>query len=48
MTAPTGPVAWAKVRGSENIPAPIIDPTTMEASAANERDRGFSDVMVAS
>ncbi|MNW22116.1 hypothetical protein D3C71_2234270 [compost metagenome] len=32
MTAPNGPVAPAKVRGSENIPAPIMPPTTIAVS----------------
>jgi hypothetical protein len=29
MTAPNGPVALAKVRGDEKLPAPIIPPTTI-------------------
>jgi hypothetical protein len=32
MTAPIGPVALAKVRGSEKMPAPIIPPTTIAVS----------------
>lgn len=35
MIAPNGPVAFAKMCGSENMPAPIIDQTTMEVRAAN-------------
>jgi hypothetical protein len=33
MIAPTGPVALAKVRGSEKIPAPTIPPTTIVVNA---------------
>jgi hypothetical protein len=29
INAPTTPVSWAKRRGSENTPAPTIDPTTI-------------------
>ncbi len=29
ITAPSGPVALAKVRGSEKIPAPTMPPTTI-------------------
>jgi hypothetical protein len=30
-SAPVTPVSWAKRRGSENTPAPTIDPTTIPA-----------------
>jgi hypothetical protein len=33
IIAPNGPVAVAKARGSEKMPAPTIDPTTMVVSA---------------
>ena len=36
MTAPRGPVACAKVLGSEKMPAPIIPPTTMAVSAIRD------------
>ena len=36
MMAPIGPVAPAKVRGSEKIPAPTIPPTTIIVSANRE------------
>ena len=36
MTAPIGPVAPAKVRGKENMPAPTMDPTTIPVSANRE------------
>ena len=36
MTAPIGPVALAKVRGSEKMPAPTMPPTTMAVSANSE------------
>jgi hypothetical protein len=29
ISAPVTPVSWAKRRGSENTPAPTIDPTTI-------------------
>src|SRR5215212_6097556 len=29
ISAPATPVSWAKRRGSENTPAPTIDPTTI-------------------
>jgi hypothetical protein len=29
ISAPYTPVSWAKRRGSENTPAPTIDPTTI-------------------
>jgi hypothetical protein len=32
MTAPKGPVAFAKVRGKEKIPAPTMPPTTIAVS----------------
>jgi hypothetical protein len=32
MAAPTGPVAFANVRGNEKMPAPIMPPTTMAVS----------------
>jgi hypothetical protein len=31
-TAPKGPVAFAKVRGKEKMPAPTIPPTTIAVS----------------
>ncbi len=33
MIAPSGPVAPAKVRGSEKMPAPTMPPTTIAVSA---------------
>jgi hypothetical protein len=36
MMAPIGPVAAPKVLGSEKMPAPTIDPTTIAVSANNE------------
>ena len=36
MTAPIGPVALANVRGSENMPAPTIPPTTIAVSAVRD------------
>jgi hypothetical protein len=36
MTAPIGPVAVAKVRGREKIPAPTIPPTTIVVNAKRE------------
>jgi hypothetical protein len=36
MTAPIGPVAFANVRGSENMPAPTIPPTTIAVSAVRD------------
>src|SRR5262245_45031032 len=36
MIAPKGPVALAKVLGSEKIPAPTIDPTTIAVNAQKE------------
>src|SRR5262245_30585861 len=50
MMAPNGPVAAAKVRGSEKMPAPTMDPTTMPASTGNENfcvDGDTDDVAVA-
>jgi hypothetical protein len=35
IIAPKGPVACPKVRGSEKIPAPIMDPTTIAVSVSN-------------
>ncbi|GAA3212068.1 hypothetical protein GCM10010468_31150 [Actinocorallia longicatena] len=35
ITAPNTPVAWAKFRGSENTPAPTIDPTTIAVRVGN-------------
>jgi hypothetical protein len=46
MMAPSGPVAFAKVRGSEKIPAPIIDPTTIEVKAKRENFCVDPDVIV--
>ena len=34
MTAPIGPVAPAKVRGREKMPAPTMPPTTIAVSIA--------------
>jgi hypothetical protein len=34
--APNGPVAMPKVRGSENIPEPTIEPTTIAVNANRE------------
>src|SRR5580698_6957889 len=36
MTAPYGPVAPAKVRGSEKMPAPTIPPTTIAVSCIRD------------
>ena len=36
MTAPNGPVALAKVRGSEKMPAPTMPPTTIAVRANSE------------
>ena len=36
MTAPIGPVALAKVRGSEKMPAPTIPPTTIAVSCIRD------------
>jgi len=36
MIAPKGPVAAANVRGSEKIPAPTIDPTTIAVNVERE------------
>ena len=36
MMAPNGPVAAPKVRGSENMPAPTIEPTTIAVNAGRE------------
>ncbi len=36
MMAPIGPVALAKVRGSEKMPAPIIPPTTIAVSCKRD------------
>src|SRR5262245_7107848 len=36
MIAPKGPVAAANVRGSEKIPAPTIDPTTIAVNVGRE------------
>ncbi|CQR24850.1 Uncharacterised protein [Yersinia enterocolitica] len=41
MSAPNPPVARPKVAGNENIPAPIIDPTTNEVRAG--KDNLFAD-----
>ena len=35
-SAPRGPVAPAKVRGSEKMPAPTMEPITMAVSATSE------------
>jgi hypothetical protein len=42
ITAPNGPVAVAKVRGSEKIPAPIIPPTTIVVKANKENFCGVT------
>src|SRR5215831_962043 len=36
ISAPNGPEAIAKVRGSENIPAPTMPPTTMAVSNGSD------------
>jgi hypothetical protein len=36
IIAPNGPVATPKARGSEKIPAPTIEPTTIMVSANSE------------
>ena len=36
MTAPSGPVALAKVRGSEKMPAPTMPPTTIAVSCIRD------------
>ena len=36
MTAPNGPVAPAKVRGSEKMPAPTIPPTTIAVNCSRD------------
>ena len=36
MTAPSGPVALANVRGSEKMPAPTIPPTTIAVSCIRD------------
>jgi hypothetical protein len=36
MMAPKGPVAMPKVRGSEKMPEPTMDPTTIAVSANSE------------
>ena len=36
MIAPNGPVAPAKVRGSEKMPAPTMPPTTIMVSAKSD------------
>ena len=43
--APNGPVAAPKVRGSEKIPAPTIEPTTMAVSANRESFCTDADAM---
>jgi hypothetical protein len=35
ITAPSTPVACAKLRGSEKTPAPTIDPTTIAVRVIN-------------
>jgi hypothetical protein len=39
MMAPKGPVAMPKVRGSEKMPEPTMDPTTIPVSANSESFR---------
>ena len=36
MIAPNGPVAMPKVRGSEKMPEPTIEPTTIPVSANSD------------
>ena len=48
MIAPNGPVALAKVRGSEKIPAPTIPPTTIVVNAKRESFCVVSDAIYAS
>src|SRR4051794_36887597 len=36
MIAPSGPVARAKLRGSEKMPAPTMEPTTIAVNAGRE------------
>jgi len=43
-TAPSGPVAPAKVLGSEKIPAPIMPPTTMAVSCMRVILTTFEDM----
>ncbi|MNV94728.1 hypothetical protein D3C71_1895480 [compost metagenome] len=44
MMAPNPPVARPKVAGKENIPAPIMDPTTR--AVRDHRDNLFVDELV--
>jgi hypothetical protein len=44
MSAPNGPVAAAKVRGREKIPAPIIEPMT--SAESEKRESRFVDGVV--
>ena len=48
MTAPIGPVAPAKVRGKEKMPAPTMDPTTIPVSANRESFCPEPDATIAS
>ena len=48
MIAPNGPVAPAKVRGSEKMPAPTMPPTTIVVSAKSESFCVVSDAIDAS
>ena len=45
MMAPNGPVALPKVRGSEKIPAPTMDPTTMAVRVQTENFCCADDAM---
>jgi hypothetical protein len=46
MIAPTGPVARAKLRGNEKIPAPTIDPTTIAVNAGKDSFGSTCDAIV--
>ena len=48
MIAPIGPVAPAKVRGKEKMPAPTMDPTTIPVSAKRESFCPDSDATITS
>jgi hypothetical protein len=46
MIAPSGPVARAKLRGREKMPAPTMEPTTIAVSAGNDSFVSAWDAMV--
>jgi hypothetical protein len=46
MIAPSGPVARAKLRGNEKMPAPTIDPTTIAVNAGNDSFGSTWDAIV--